>query len=297
MISLIVCSANPIMLEEFKTNVNQTIGVEYELIEFDNRINKWGLCKVYNECAQKAKYDYLLFVHEDMYFFTNGWGKILIDFCRSHSNCGVIGLAGSNYVDEHFVEWRIDRFVSFSHVFVSSKKNLPIDQKTLKSYHNGKKQFEEVVVIDGMFMFTSKDVFLRFKFDEVNYDNFHIYDTDFSFSVATQFNNYVCTIIDSFHRSQSSFSKEYINGLIRFLEKRRQMLPKSSMKLAPLHKRVIKIHEKISFNNALKDNAYSTDELEILWGRYHRNNTKIKIIERITNYFYGKLFNIKTKNV
>ena len=69
MISLIVCSANSSMLEEFKDNVRLTIGVEYELIIFDNRIKRYGLCRVYNECAEKAKYDFLLFVHEDMYFF------------------------------------------------------------------------------------------------------------------------------------------------------------------------------------------------------------------------------------
>ena len=297
MISLIVCSANSSMLEEFKDNVRLTIGVEYELIIFDNRIKRYGLCRVYNECAEKAKYDFLLFVHEDMYFFTKGWGKILVDFYQSQSNCGVIGLAGSKYVDEYFVEWRIDRHVSYSHIFVSSKKELPIERINLRSYHNGKNSFEQVIVIDGMFMFTSKEVFMSFRFDENNYDDFHIYDTDFSFSVSTKYDNYVCTLIDSFHRSQSSFSKNYVEGLLSFLEKRREMLPKSCKYILPFHKRLIKIHEEILFLNTLKDNCFTTDESKDLINRYRLDHKGISTIDRFVDFFYGKLMSIKSRKI
>ena len=54
MISIIVCSINPDAAEKLKQNIAATIGrVEYEVIVFDNRTSGYGICKVYNSCAER----------------------------------------------------------------------------------------------------------------------------------------------------------------------------------------------------------------------------------------------------
>ena len=75
--SIIVCSVKPEMAKALSDNIRSTIGVEYEMIIFDNRQAGKGICAVYNECAERAAGEYLLFVHEDVAFHTEGWGRVI----------------------------------------------------------------------------------------------------------------------------------------------------------------------------------------------------------------------------
>lgn len=296
MISIIVCSVNPSMLEEFRDNVNKTIGVENEIIVFDNRETHWGLCKVYNYCMKNAQYPYLCFVHEDMLFFTKNWGKILIDFYSNTPNCGVIGFAGSNYVNRTFVQWKVDRSISRVHTCISPKKELPVDYRTLNRFYNCSKEFEPVIVLDGMFLFTSKLVCGFYEFDEDMLDNFHIYDTDFTFSVSKRYDNYVCSMIDNMHRSHSRFSKPYIEGLLAFHEKRNEDLPYSIKHVGKLHSWFIKNHEILEFSASLKLNSYTEDQQKYFMNKFYPNY-RVNNLRMIINYVYGKIMNIKIRKI
>ena len=95
MISIIVCSINPDAAEKLKRNIAATIGnMEYEVIDYDNRTSGYGICKVYNSCAEKSRYDFLCFLHEDVHFDTIAWGEIIVRKL-SEPDCGAIGFAGS----------------------------------------------------------------------------------------------------------------------------------------------------------------------------------------------------------
>lgn len=296
MISLIVCSVNPEMFDEFKENVDMTIGVEHEIIAFDNREKHWGLCKVYNHCISKAKYQYLCFVHEDMYFFTKGWGKLLIDFHANTPECGVIGFAGSQYVAKTFVQWKIDRITSRVHTCISPQKNLPFDYNNIKRFYNSRREFDPVVVLDGMFLFTSKKVCNEVRFDEKMLGNFHIYDTDFTFSVSQKYNNFVCSLIDNMHRSKSNFSKAYVEGLLAFHNKWHDVLPKSLVNLNLLHSWLIHSHEILDFSYAIKNNSYTDDEYRMLMNSFCPR-CHINAIYKMLDYFYGKVMNIKIRKI
>lgn len=296
MISLIVCSARPHMFEEFKKNVEQTIGVEHEIILFDNREKHWGLCKVYNNCVHEAKYPYLCFVHEDMYFFTKGWGQILINFYSQTPKCGIIGFAGSNYVGRTFVQWKVDRTISRVHTCISSNKELPVDYDNIKRFYNSRNDFDPVIVIDGMFLFTSRAVCDNVMFDEKMLDDFHIYDTDFSFSVSLKYNNYVCSKIDNMHRCRSKFSRAYVDGLLAFHKKRQMILPQSLVNLNTLHSWLIRNHEIIEFSDTLKNNSYSVKEYEALMRRFDPN-CHVNVLLRCVDFIYGKLFNVKIRRL
>ena len=113
MLSIITCSIKPEQLKAFKKNIEDTIGIPFELIAFDNRVYQYGLCKVYNECARQAKYDFLCFAHEDISFQTYDWGKIIISEL-SKPDCGVIGFAGASHKSLTISGWhssaQYDRF-------------------------------------------------------------------------------------------------------------------------------------------------------------------------------------------
>ena len=105
MISIIICSINPERCEKLLKNISETIGIDYETIVFDNRKEDWGICRVYNYCAEKAKYPFLCFAHEDILIGTKNWGKTIIDFIAKTPDCGVVGFAGGLQVQKNFSSW------------------------------------------------------------------------------------------------------------------------------------------------------------------------------------------------
>lgn len=78
MISIIASTHNPTFFQRFSEKVQETIGVDFEIIGIENH-TQYSICEAYNIGADKAKYPYLCFVHEDVIFRTKDWGKYLID--------------------------------------------------------------------------------------------------------------------------------------------------------------------------------------------------------------------------
>jgi|WetSurMetagenome_2_1015567.scaffolds.fasta_scaffold27774_3 hypothetical protein len=255
MISIIICSVNPSFFKEIELNIKETIGIEYEIIGFDNREKKLSLCKVYNLCAQKAKYQYLCFIHEDMFFYTKNWGDIILDFYKSKTNVGIVGFSGSDIVPADFVEWNINKYHSKTHIVFAKNKSLPMS--SFKCFFNYSKDYERVIILDGMFLFVSKIIWNENKFDEINYINFHLYDTDFSFSISRHYQNYVCTKILAVHRCHSKLNAVYISELLNFRNKWHQKLPVSINR----HSKIINIltyYQQFYKNYSLyKTNGYS----------------------------------------
>ena len=90
MISVLICSADNSLLNQVKANIEQTIGVEHEILFFDN-LEKKGICEVYNSLAAQAKFSYLCFVHEDILFQTLNWGLLLAGTNRNAFQYGIPG--------------------------------------------------------------------------------------------------------------------------------------------------------------------------------------------------------------
>lgn len=71
MLSIIVSTVYPERLERFRRNVAETIGdIPYEIIAIENVKNPRSLANVYNEGGSRARFPYLLFMHEDAGFIT-----------------------------------------------------------------------------------------------------------------------------------------------------------------------------------------------------------------------------------
>ena len=219
-ISVIVCSIKPEMAKAFCENVEQTIGVAHEMIVFDNRQAGKGICEVYNECAAKAAGEYLLFVHEDVVFYTQNWGEIIIKQLNEPS-CGVIGFAGSAVKYGYEYGWQGVRHFTHKNYLAGGKakgKNLR------QSPHS--QDFVPVVCLDGMALFVRKNVWAECPFDAVTFAGFHSYDTDFTTQTHhAGYTNYVCHSVTMEHLSLGSFSVAWYESVKCYLNKWALKLP------------------------------------------------------------------------
>lgn len=189
MISILVCSANPILLKQFSENVKQNIGIEYELLFFDNQKTGKGICEVYNILAEQSKYEYLCFVHEDVLIRTKDWGKILLDIFLDQ-NIGLIGIAGAKYKSKYFSGW----FTGVKALDCANYTHLG-QRGEEKVFLNPDKEsdIQKVVCIDGVFMCCRKDVWHRTRFNDQLLKGFHFYDIDFSIRAAK-----ICDLVVSY---------------------------------------------------------------------------------------------------
>jgi hypothetical protein len=226
MISVVICSVDPDLLSAIKQNIAETIGVEYEIIAVDNRNSGEGICHVYNSCAKKAKYEYICFVHEDVLFDSQDWGKILIE--KSIDDCGVVGIAGGMVRTMRPVSWNDSGKEYARYNIYQQDKN-----KKRLYYENPENiSFSEVLVLDGVFLFVRKQIWEQHPFDEKTFRHFHLYDQDFCFQVACSgYKNYVCNSIKLIHFSRGSFNLNWLEGALSFCEKWKQELPKSVCEL------------------------------------------------------------------
>ena len=222
MISVIVCSIKPQFLEQLKLNIKKTIGVAYELLAYDNREGRRGICEVYNELAKCVRYEIICFAHEDILFETHGWGKILLNTI-SNNNIGAVGVAGSKYKSAFLSGWYTGN-KKFDCANISHKFSNRVEKIYLASVEEAKT--EEVVCHDGVFICCKKELWQLVLFDEVNLKGFHFYDIDFSLRAAKIFNVAVTYEIDIIHVTEGGdFGNDWIETAINYHQFRRSLLP------------------------------------------------------------------------
>jgi hypothetical protein len=220
MLSIICCSIDQEAVALLKENIELTIGnIPFEFIAFDNRSANYGICNVYNSCAQKAKYDNLCFIHEDVCFNTVNWGEKILQQLKNEK-CGVIGFAGSIV--------KLKRLTAWNTCYTDMRANYIQHIRGRKHYHKinpSQVDFTPVVTLDGFCLFVRSNVWEKIKFDENVFTHFHCYDMDFTLAVACQYQNYVCNTVVVEHFSEGSFSTGWLNDLRILHDKWQNRLP------------------------------------------------------------------------
>lgn len=252
MLSIVICSISPERLQQVSQNIHDTIGVEHEIIAIDNREKKWAIARAYNEGARQARYPYLFFVHEDVKFHTQGWGKFMEDKL-SEPDCGAIGFAGSKVKLKAYSGW--PQFTSWGNALLYQggveNTKLEVINVTLE------RPFEEVVVLDGLGLFVPQKVWSLYPFDEEILTGFHCYDLDFTLQIAAgkQYKNYVCcspeVLIE--HSSQGLYTRVWYQETIRLhKQKWNAILPLKIDSLILSDKKLRRFEERC-FNTFLRD--------------------------------------------
>ena len=210
MISIIVSSYNNKWFQSFSKSVNETIGdnIIYEIINIWNP-KLMGICCAYNQGAQQAKYENLLFIHEDTIFITKNWGNKLLNLL-SDKNIGVVGVAGSTYVPNVPAFWWGIKEVCFFNLIQSDANDENVLTYRLDDKYGNSKN---VYSLDGVFLACRRDVYSEFPFND-KIKGFHGYDIDFSLRVASKYINIVTGEILIKHFSYGNLSKEWFTELI-----------------------------------------------------------------------------------
>lgn len=275
MISIIICSRTKLLNKDLELNVKNTIGVEYEIINIDNSNNSHSIFSAYNLGFQQSKYPYLCFLHEDVKFHTDNWGKLLINHLNKR-DAGIVGLAGGNIVTRIPASWS------------ASSKNINI----IQSDNSGKKQTERLlyppdntdirrsaILLDGVLLSMNRALMNKCKFDET-LKGFHGYDFDITLqSAISGYKNYVVYDILLEHFSRGRVTADYYRNLITIFKKWEKYLPL--------------IGENTPENERKEISKIERKRLNRLTRVLTRSGFKTKDIVSETRYF-AKIINSKT---
>ena len=206
MISIIISTYRPDFFDALSKNIKLSIGnITFEIIQVWNP-GLMGLSEAYNKGAENAKYDFLLFLHEDVEFLINDWGKIILKYSKIE-NSGVFGLAGS-VKKFHFPSGFETGIKNYRQVYVNHKK-----EEEIKLQSN--KNLIKVRTLDGVFLAMSRKTWNVLKFNE-KIKGYHFYDLDISLRSSKLFQNYVIHEIPLLHFSVGSFDDSWIKASLKF---------------------------------------------------------------------------------
>lgn len=272
MISIIVCSINELLFSDFKKSIYETISGDFEIIRIDNTNNIYGICEAYNKGAAMAKSSYLCFAHEDILIKTKNWDLILKTIFEQNTQTGIIGVAGSKYKSLSPGGWpngvlNLDRYN-----FIQCNK----DEKTmLYANPDNNDIITEVKTLDGVFLFTKKEIWENNKFDAVTFKGFHNYDLDFCLKVGLSHKLFVCYQVLIEHLSSGSENANWIKDSILLSKKWKAYLPVGE--LAYQYKTNIEWHHKRMFALKMAINNFSL----------------FNIVSVFLGFGYIKYFNLK----
>ena len=234
MISIIICSADPQLLRKLFLNIRETIGVEFEIIARDNSIDKVGICKVYNECADKAKFPILCFLHEDISIDTRNWGQLVCDYLEDN-HTGMLGVAGGDTKSKVPAPWAISVYSNEINIVQHDKLNKKPARHIVVTNPERTGKIKQVVTLDGVWLCTRKEVFDQFRFDETTFPGFHGYDVDLSLQVNSRYKLYVVFDIIIHHYSEGTPDRNWLESTILVSKKWKQHLPVSVYPLSKSH--------------------------------------------------------------
>lgn len=223
MISIIICCRAADIQEALKQNIAATIGCDYEFVVTDNSKNDYTIFTAYNEGVRRAKGDILCFMHDDIVFHAQEWGKIVADALTDKS-IGCVGVVGSWFMPNKAASWWL------CHAGVGKViQGYRDDKGKYKTFVDGEspiKPITDVVVVDGCWFCIPKEMFKDIRFDEQTYNSFHCYDIDICMQVRNSGKRVVVqSDIEIEHTSLGNVLTSYYEQLGLFYDKWKNELP------------------------------------------------------------------------
>lgn len=290
MISIIICSTKPDIPEELKINISDTVGIDYELIVIDNSENRFSIFSAYNEGLKFAKGDILCFMHEDVSFHSNYWGKGVEEYFEKYTKVGLLGVAGTHYIPQMPAAWW-DTEMRSGHLLQGSL--VDGEYKVIREdlWDDYKSEPTVVVSVDGLWMCFKRVVFDHIKWDDKTFGGFHGYDTDISLQVITSgFEVHIFWDIFIEHKSVGVAGEDFYHSLDLLFQKWGDKLPvirgvelseserKARMRIVELRHELIFVNFKLS--NICQSQAYR-------WFQYLHNPMMVfdSIKKHIKHFF------------
>lgn len=210
MLSIITCSVSKSFLSKFIISIEKTIDIAYEIIVIDNSIEKLYLAEAYNRGAAKAKYPFLVFVHEDVEFLNLNWASNLVEIL-DNPKVGIVGIAGSTYLPSSPSSWYMPDD-GLNKVFIHQGfkySGFP------ERFDNRGEDLTPVYLLDGVLLAMRREVFNEFPFNE-KLKGFHAYDADICHRVVKKYKNLFTNQIELIHHSEGKPDKLFFDMIVEY---------------------------------------------------------------------------------
>ncbi len=197
----------------FIDHIQKTVGVQNaEIIPYLNN-RKYSLTELYNRGLKEAKYDIIVFIHDDIIFNNKNWGKSLLKQFKD-TDYGILGVAGTTDLmknaDDIAEKWFSIEYRSVG--MLKHEINGKIFDTTMSNKYDRPIQ---VVCLDGVFIAVDRNR-IRENFDE-KFQGFHYYDI--SFTLANHLAGVKVGVtfdVDLTHKSGGSFDQEWEKNRLIF---------------------------------------------------------------------------------
>ena len=222
-----------------RKNIEETIGVPYELIVVDNSRNEYSIFAAYNLGVSRCNFDIICFMHDDILYRSDCWGAVTLNHFKD-STVGMIGVGGSRYLSRIPSIWWAgglgiadDAKGSICHNSIDTDRLEPWNSKRQVINPNGAVA-EDVVVLDGLWFCIRRDLFGTISFDSATYDGFHFYDLDISLQVLRT-GKRLQVVYDLIveHVSHPRHDRSWITACFAFYRKWAPLLPLSTVAYEP----------------------------------------------------------------
>jgi Glycosyltransferase like family len=211
MISVVICSINPVKFQAIVANYKALMGDEiYEVVGIHDASS---LCEGYNRGAAKAKGDLIIFCHDDIEILNP---EFTLRLKRHLEEVDIVGVAGTQKLIHG--SWYIagPPYIAgqVAHLNQDGSYRVEIFGSHPAGYIDG------IQALDGLFFAVRREVLEKIRFDEETFDGFHFYDLDFTFCAYLQgFRLRVANDIHLIHASVGNTDAAWQEYMQRFVVK------------------------------------------------------------------------------
>ncbi len=210
-ISVIICSADEDRYAKVSARYRELLdAVPHEIIGVHDAKS---LCEGYNRGVKASRGELLIFSHDDVEIVTPDFAARLLASMATQDLLGVVGatcLSGATWIGSGWPHLR-------GQVGMPSVAGAGI---TANFFGVHGPDCAPVQVLDGIFLAARRQVAIEVPFDEKNFDGWHLYDIDFTFSAHLR--GFRCGVSSDqllIHRSIGDFGDKWRFYKERFLAK------------------------------------------------------------------------------
>jgi GT2 family glycosyltransferase len=215
MISLIICSIDPARFAAVEAMYRSAFGDEpWEMIDIHDARS---LAEGYNRGAARSRGQTLIFSHDDIEILSPGFAQRV----KSHlERFDLIGVAGTSRLINGYWASAGAPYIFGQVCHVQSDQKVRVD-----IYGTPRPAVGGIQALDGLFLAARRSLLDKVSFDAVTFDQFHLYDLDFSFAAyRAGFQLGVVNDINILHRSLGKFDHVWAEYGKRFEAKWRAHL-------------------------------------------------------------------------
>lgn len=238
MISIVICSVKPELLEAVTRNIEATIGVPYQLIAIDNRQANRGLCAVYNEGGQRARHDIVCFMHEDLELLEVNWGLRVVDHFQEDDQLGAIGVAGARFKSRGPSGWMAAGKSETNCMRLYQRHRDGTDNLFHLRPAGDRRPRQPVCTLDGVWICARREVVLELPFNEA-LPPFHFYDIDFALRVSRHYGVAVVYDVGLRHFSEGHFDARWMRAALDYQALREEAVARVALGADDLSVRVL----------------------------------------------------------